>query len=61
MLIKQADDYSDVLRALEQKAESLKLLKASMPPAQYAAELEEVLTDLARKTQEIRALEGVKK
>ena len=48
-------------RALEQKAESLKLLKASMPPAQYAAELEEVLTDLARKTQEIRALEGVKK
>lgn len=45
-------------RALEQKAESLKLLKASMPPAQYAAELEKVLTDLARKSQEIRALEG---
>jgi hypothetical protein len=45
-------------RALEQRAESLKLLKASMPPAQYAAELEKVLTDLARKTQEIRALEG---
>lgn len=45
-------------RALEQKAESLKLLKASMPPAQYAAELEQVLTDLARKSQEIRVLEG---
>jgi hypothetical protein len=45
-------------RALEQQAESLKLLKASMPPAQYAAELEKVLIDLARKTREIRALEG---
>ncbi len=45
-------------RALEQKAESLKLLKASMPPAQYAAELEKALTDLALKSQEIRALEG---
>jgi hypothetical protein len=48
----------DERRALEQRAESLKLLKASMPPAQYAAELEQVLTDLARKTQEIRAAEG---
>lgn len=48
----------DERRALEQKAESLKLLKASLPPAQYAAELEQVLTDLARKSQEIRALEG---
>lgn len=47
-------------RALEQKAESLKLLKASMPPAQYAAELEKVLTDLAIKSQEIRAIEGKK-
>lgn len=47
-------------RALEQKAESLKLLKASMPPAQYAAELEKVLTDLALKSQEIRAIEGKK-
>ena len=45
-------------RVLEQKAESLKLLKASLPPAQYAAELEQVLTDLARKSQQIRALEG---
>ena len=48
-------------RALEQRAESLKLLKASMPPAQYAAELEKVLTDLALKSQEIRAIEGKKK
>lgn len=47
-------------RALEQKAESLKLLKASMPPAQYAAELEKVLTELALKSQEIRAIEGKK-
>ena len=48
-------------RALEQKAESIKLLKASLPPAQYADELEKVLVDLAKKTQEIRAIEGVKK
>jgi hypothetical protein len=47
-------------RALEQKAESLKLLKASMPAEQYAAELEKVLIELARKTQEIRAIEGKK-
>jgi hypothetical protein len=48
-------------RALEQKAESIKLLKASLPPAQYADELEKVLVELAKKTQEIRAIEGVKK
>ena len=47
-------------RALEQKAESIKLLKASMPAEQYAAELEKVLIELARKTQEIRAIEGKK-
>lgn len=47
-------------RALEQKAESLKLMKGSMPPAQYAAELEKVLTDLALKSREIRAIEGKK-
>jgi hypothetical protein len=45
-------------RELERKAEALKLMKASMPPAQYAAELEKVLIDLARKSQEIRAIEG---
>lgn len=43
---------------LERRAEAVKLLKSSLPPAQYAAELEKVLTDLARKTREIRALEG---
>ena len=47
-------------RALEQKAESIKLLKASLPPAQYADELEKVLIELARKTQEIKAIEGKK-
>ncbi|MDQ3486480.1 MAG: C13 family peptidase [Acidobacteriota bacterium] len=45
-------------RELERRAEALKLMKASMPPAQYASELEKVLTDLALKSQEIRALEG---
>ena len=29
-----------------------------MTPVQYAAELEKLLTELARKTQEIRAIEG---
>lgn len=43
---------------LERRAEAVKLLKSSVPAAQYAAELEKVLTDLARKTQEIRAIEG---
>ena len=47
-------------RALEQRVEALKLMKASMAPAQYTAELEKVLTELARKTQEIRAVEGKK-
>jgi hypothetical protein len=47
-------------QALERRVEAVKLMKASMPPAQYAAELEKVLTDLARKTAEIRAIEGKK-
>ena len=47
-------------RAIEQRVEALKLMKASMAPAQYTAELEKVLTELARKTQDIRALEGKK-
>lgn len=45
-------------RELERRAEALKLMKGSMDPAKYAAELERVLTELARKSQEIRALEG---
>ena len=45
-------------RALERRAEAVKLLKGSVDPAKYAAELEQALTDLARKSAEIRALEG---
>lgn len=45
-------------RELERRAEALKLMKASMPPAQYAAELEKLLIELARKSQAIRAIEG---
>jgi hypothetical protein len=47
-------------REIEQRVEAVKLMKASMAPAQYTAELEKVLTELARKTQEIRAIEGKK-
>jgi hypothetical protein len=45
-------------RDLERRVESLRLLKDSMPPAKYAAELERLVTDLALKTREIRTLEG---
>jgi hypothetical protein len=45
-------------RDLERRVESLRLLKDSMPPAKYTAELEKLVTDLALKTREIRALEG---
>jgi hypothetical protein len=45
-------------RALEQRVEALKLMKGSMDPAKYAADLEKALTDLALKTKEIRAAEG---
>lgn len=47
-------------RELEGRVESLKLLKASMDPARYAAELEKVLTQLALKSREIRQLEEKK-
>jgi Peptidase C13 family len=47
-------------RDLERRVESLRLLKGGMEPARYAAELEKVLTELALKTQEIRAAEGRK-
>ena len=47
-------------RDLEQRVESLKLLKAGLDAAKYASELEKALTDLALKTQQIRALEGKK-
>jgi hypothetical protein len=45
-------------RELERRVEAVKLLKGSMDAAKYAADLERALTDLARKSQEIRALEG---
>jgi hypothetical protein len=45
-------------RELERRVEAVKLLKGSMDPAKYSAELEKALTDLARKSAEIRALEG---
>ena len=45
-------------RELERRVEAVKLLKGSMDAAKYTAELEKALTDLARKSAEIRALEG---
>jgi peptidase C13-like protein len=45
-------------RELEKRVETLKLLKGGMDPARYSAEIEKALTDLALKSQEIRALEG---
>ncbi|MEO6214213.1 MAG: hypothetical protein ABIP65_11355 [Vicinamibacterales bacterium] len=50
----------DERRELERRVEGLKLLKASMDPATYDAELERVLTDLALKTRLIRDSEGKK-
>jgi hypothetical protein len=47
-------------RELESRIESLKLLKGSMDPAKYSAELEKLVTDLALKTRDIRAIEGKK-
>jgi hypothetical protein len=45
-------------RALERRLESLKLLKGSMDPQRYLAELEKAATALALKTREIRQAEG---
>jgi hypothetical protein len=47
-------------RALERRVESLRLMKDSMEPARYAAELEKVVTELALKTRQIREAEGKK-
>jgi hypothetical protein len=44
-------------RDLERRVEALRLLKDSMEPAKYAAQLEKLVTDLALKTREIRAAE----
>ena len=45
-------------RALERRLESLKLLKTSMDPQKYLAELEQVATALALKAREIRQAEA---
>jgi hypothetical protein len=47
-------------RELERRVEGLKLLKGNMDPAKYASDLEKLLTDLAVKSQQIRAAEGKK-
>jgi hypothetical protein len=47
-------------RDLERRVDALKLLKGSMAPAQYSADLEKLLTELARKTREIKTAEGSK-
>jgi hypothetical protein len=44
-------------RDLERRVEALRLMKGSMPADRYASELEQLLTELARKTREIRELE----
>ncbi len=45
-------------RTLEQQVEALKVLKGSLDPAKYQAELERLLTALALKTRELRQAEG---
>ena len=43
---------------LERRIESLRLLKSTMDPDKYAAELEKLATELAEKTREIRTAGG---
>jgi hypothetical protein len=45
-------------REMERRIESLKLLKSSMDQQRYLSELERLATALARKTREIKELEG---
>jgi hypothetical protein len=45
-------------REMERRIESLKLLKSSMDQQRYLSELEKLATALARKTREIKELEG---
>jgi len=47
-------------RALERRVESVRLMKDSMDPQRYAAELEKIVTELALKTRQIREAEGRK-
>jgi hypothetical protein len=46
--------------ALERRVDQLRILKDSMPPAKYQVELEQLLREIARKREEIRAAEGTK-
>lgn len=45
-------------RQLEQRVETLKLLKAGMDPQRYGSELEKLLTELALKSREIKEAGG---
>ena len=47
-------------RELERRVEALRLLRGSMDPAKYTAELERLVTELALKTRERRTLEGAR-
>jgi len=47
-------------RELEQQVESLKVLKGSLDPARYDAELERLVTALALKTRELRQAEAAR-
>ena len=47
-------------RALERRVESLRLMKDSMDPQKYAADLEQLVTQLALTTRQIRDAEGRK-
>ena len=44
----------------ERQVDQLRILKDSMPPAKYQAELERLLREILRKRNEIRELEGTK-
>lgn len=46
--------------ALERQVDQLRILKDSMPPAKYQAELERLLNEILKKREEIRTLEGTK-
>jgi hypothetical protein len=50
----------DERNALEQQVAGLRLKKASMPEAQYDAQMEQLLTGLALKTRAIRDLQAKK-
>jgi hypothetical protein len=47
-------------RDLERRIEGLKLMKTGMDPGRYQAQLEQLATELALKTRQIREIEGRK-